>query len=103
MSTSFLKYDIDGIPFTKLKFATQLVLHIKNWLGCVMKYIELYLNFDETYLKNKSDHTSNNELKLFFENIVVLEEEWFYNLNLTYDATFPTALIKRAKSVFNQK
>ena len=40
---------------------------------------------------------TNDKGKLFGENIVVIEEEWFDDKNLTYDATFPTALIKRAK------
>ena len=53
--------------------------------------------------RNESDHISNDKVKLFCENIVVLEEEWFYNKDLTGVANFTTALIKRAKSRFNQK
>ena len=34
---------------------------------------------------------------------MVIEEEWFDDMNLTDGATFPTALIKRAKSRFNKK
>ena len=50
----------------------------KHWL--VFSYIrsedyELDLNLDETEMKKKSDHTSNNKVKLFQVNIVVLEEE----------------------------
>ena len=36
---------------------------------------ELDLNFDETEVKIKSDRTSNHKVKIFYENIVVLEEE----------------------------
>ena len=56
---------------------------------------ELDNKFDETELENISDHTSNNKVKLFHENIVVIEEEWFDGMNLNYSANFPTALIKR--------
>ena len=34
---------------------------------------------------------------------MVIEEEWFSDISLTNDATFPEALIKRANSIFNQK
>ena len=34
---------------------------------------------------------------------MVIEEEWFYDMILTDGATFPTALIKRAKYIFSQK
>ena len=34
---------------------------------------------------------------------MVIEEEWFDDMNLTDGATFPTALIKCAKSRFNKK
>ena len=46
----------------------------------------------------KSDHTSENKVKLFRENIVVIEEELISEMNLTHGATFSTALIKREKS-----
>ena len=35
--------------------------------------------------------------------IVVFEGEWFYDMNLTDGATFPTALSKYAKTRVNQK
>ena len=35
--------------------------------------------------------------------MVAIEEEWFDDMNLTDGATFLTALIKHAKSRFNQK
>ena len=54
-------------------------------------------------MKSKSDHSSNNKVKLFRENIVVIEEEWFSGMNLTGGEMFPTALIKREKSRFNLK
>ena len=54
---------------------------------------ELDLNFNETELKKISDHKSNDKVKFFCENIVVLEEEWFDYMNLTDGVTFPTALI----------
>ena len=34
---------------------------------------------------------------------MVIEEEWFADMNLTYGATFPTDLIKRAKTILNQR
>ena len=43
----------------------------------------------ETETKNKSDHSSNNKVKLFCENIVVIEEEWFADANLTDGEKFP--------------
>ena len=46
------------------------------------EYYELYQNFDDTELK-KSDHTSNDKFKLFCGIIVVIEEEWFDDMNLT--------------------
>ena len=61
------------------------------------------MNFDETQLKSKSDHTSNYKIKLFCENIVVIGEEQFSDKNLTDGAKFLPALIKRAKSIINQK
>ena len=36
------------------------------------KDFELDLNFDETEIKTKSDHTSNYKVKSFHENIVVI-------------------------------
>ena len=53
--------------------------------------------------KTESDHTSNNKVKLFRENIVVIEEEWFSDMNLTDDLTFLKVLIKHAKYIINQK
>ena len=35
---------------------------------------ELYLNFDGTEIKKQSDHTSNDNVKTFHANIVVIEE-----------------------------
>ena len=35
--------------------------------------------------------------------MLVIEEEWFDNMNLTDGATFQTALIKRAKTRVNKK
>ena len=54
-------------------------------------------------MKRKSDHSSDNKVKLFRENILVIEEEWFSDMNLTHGTNFPMALIKREKSIFNQK
>ena len=34
---------------------------------------------------------------------MVVQEEWFDDMNLTYGSNFPTALIKRAKYRFNFK
>ena len=45
----------------------------------------------------ESDHTSNDKVKLFRKNVVVLGEGWFDYMNLTDGVTFPTDLIKRAK------
>ena len=33
---------------------------------------------------------------------MIIEEEWFDDMNLTDGATFPQALIKRAKNRFNK-
>ena len=49
----------------------------KRWIG--FSYIlsedyELYLNFNVTEMKNKLDHSSNNKVKLFCENIGFIEE-----------------------------
>ena len=49
------------------------------------------------------DDTSNDKVKLFSENIVVIEEEWFDDMNLTDGATFPAALIKCAQYIFKKK
>ena len=59
------------------------------------------MSFDETELKNKSDYTSNDKVKSFLENIMVIEEEWFSDMNLAGASTFPKVLIKRAKSIIN--
>ena len=51
----------------------------KHWLVFTYissKYYELDQNFDETELEEQSDHTSNDKVKIFCENIVVIEEEW---------------------------
>ena len=61
------------------------------------------MNFDETESKRKSDHTSDNEVKIFCETSVVIEEEWFDDMNLTDHATFPIALIKHAKNLESTK
>ena len=53
-------------------------------------------------MKSKLDHSSNDRVKSFCENIVVIEEECFPDLNLTDSETFLTALIKREKLRFNQ-
>ena len=78
----------------------------KHWLG--FSYVrskdhDLDMNFYETELEIKSDHTSNNKLKWFCENIVVIEEEWFAYITLTDGATFLVALIKFAKSKIKNK
>ena len=54
-------------------------------------------------MKNKSDYASNDKVKLFRENIVVLEEEWFVDMNLTDGKIFLTTLIKHEKYRFNRK
>ena len=61
------------------------------------------MNFDETKLKSKSYHTSNNKVQLFCKNSVVIKEEWFADINLTSAGTILTALIKCAKSRINNK
>ena len=48
----------------------------KNWLGfsyIISKGYQLYQNFDETKLEKQLDHTSNDKVKLIYENIVVIE------------------------------
>ena len=51
----------------------------------------------------KSDPTSNNSVDCFRKNVVVIDEEWFNDINLTGGANFPTPLIKHAKTGFNKK
>ena len=71
----------------------------KNWLRFSYIGSEDYELIWTLMVHNnkKSDHTSNDEVKLFCGNIVVIEEEWFDDMNWTDDATFSTALIKREK------
>ena len=52
--------------------------------------------------KKQPDHTSNNKVKLFCENIVLSEEEYFDDTSLTDGATYLTALIKISKYKFIQ-
>ena len=76
----------------------------KHWFGFSYLHSEDYeidLKFDETEMKKKSDHSSDNKNKIFCKTIVVIEEEWFDGMNLTYGATFLMSLIKRAKSRIN--
>ena len=68
--------------------------YIRIWYIC-----ELLWN----RIEKQSDHTSNDKVRLFRENIVVIEEEWFVDMNLTDGATFLAALIKSSKSRINQK
>ena len=78
---------------------------LKHWLGFSYihsKYYMLDLSFDETEMKIKSDHSSENKVKSCFKNIVVIEEEQFSDMNSNDGATFITALIKRAKNRFNK-
>ena len=63
------------------------------------KYYELGVKLDETELEKESYHASNNKVKLFRENIVVIEKKWFADMNLPYEATFLTPLIKNSKSI----
>ena len=51
-------------------------------------YHELDVNFDERELKSKSYHISNIRVQLFCKNIVVIQEEWFADINLTVAANF---------------
>ena len=45
-------------------------------------------------MKIKLGHSSNDKVKLFQENIVVIEKELYDDLNLIGGSTFTTALIK---------
>ena len=54
-------------------------------------------------IKKQPDHTSNDKVDFFRKIIVVIEEKCFDDMNLTYGATSPTALIKRAKTGCNKK
>ena len=72
----------------------------KHWLKFGYIHLEDYeldQNFDYTEYLEKSNHTSNDKAKLFRKSIVVIEEEWFDDTNLTNSATFPTDLIKCEK------
>ena len=76
-----------------------LVPVLKHWLGFSYIYskdYDLYQNFDDTEFR-KLYHTSNDKVKIFRENIVVIEEKWFGDMNLTDGSTFATDLIKREK------
>ena len=78
----------------------------KHWLG--FSYIpsvdyELDLNFDVTETKIKSYHSSNDIVKLFFENIVVIEETKFSDISLADGSTVLIILFKCATSISNQK
>ena len=78
----------------------------KYWIGFSyirLEYYQLYLDFDETEMRGKSDHSSNNKVQLFRENILFIEEEWFSDMNLIDGATFLTYLVKLVKSRFNLK
>ena len=74
-------------------------LPTKNWIGfgyISSKNYELDLNFYEIYTKCFWQVTRKKD-KLFREKIVDIEEEWFYEINLTDGATFPSELTKREK------
>ena len=60
------------------------------------------MNFYGTEIDSKSYHSSDDKVKLFRENIVVIEEEWFADINLTDSETFLTDLIKHAKTIFKK-
>ena len=72
----------------------------KNWLGfsyiCSEDY-KLDQEFYKKVIKEQSNHTCNDKVKLFRRDIVIIEEEWFHDNNLSDGATFLIALIKRAK------
>ena len=49
----------------------------KHWLGFSyirLEYYELDMIFDSTELKNKTDHSLNDKVKYFCDNILVIEE-----------------------------
>ena len=52
-------------------------------------------------IKKQSDNTPNDKVDFFRKTVVVIEEELFDAMNLTDVTTFPTALIKYAKTIFN--
>ena len=77
----------------------------KYWLG--FSYIcsennELELNFVEPEMKRKmkSDHSSNDKVKLFSENIMVIKEECFDDMNLSDGVIFLMDVIKSEESIF---
>ena len=55
------------------------------------------MSSDETEFKRESDHTFDDKSKIFFENIVLIAEYWFADINLTDGETIPAALIKHEK------
>ena len=61
------------------------------------------MKFDGTEMKSRSDNSPKNKVKTFHENLVVVEEEWFSEMNLTDSDTSPPDLIKREQLRFNQK
>ena len=54
-------------------------------------------------MKSKSDHSSNNKVRIFHDNIVVIGEEWFTDMNLNDDKTFRMAPTKLTKYRINQR
>ena len=51
----------------------------------------------------KSEFSTKDKVKLFRKNIVVIQEEWFADMNLTDGATFPMALIKHENQESTKK
>ena len=74
--------------YRKMSTPVPVSKHCLRFIYIRSEYYELDINLYETELKNESDHTSNDIVKLFCENVVVIEEEWFSVMNLTDGATF---------------
>ena len=60
-----------------MKYKSTLGTVQKHWIVFIYirsEYYKLDKNFDDTELKNQSDHTSKDKFKCFRENVVVVEE-----------------------------
>ena len=95
-SKSFVKnYNKRSIPGKDTKY----------WLGfshICSEYYELYLNFDETETNLKKMTCQTITINTFAKNIVFIEEELIYGVNLTDSSAFPPNLIKCENFIFNQ-
>ena len=58
------------------------------------------LNFDRS--EKKTENLLNKKYQSFCDKIVVIEEEWFYDMNWTFVDTLPPTLMKYEKLIINK-